>query len=144
MASYYRCVNYSFVCGNMTGQETKNQKTPVFALRTTNALTHRRSNCPNVWPLSKWRCTTGLRVRGGCYSQSQAVFEVWRVNTMTGLSCHLLCLFSQRVTRRRRGRAHSISVCLCACKSVFKHIFHCVITTWLGSCFTAHTWSCML
>lgn len=72
--------------------------------------THTDTRTVQRCDLSKWRRTTGPWVQGGRYSQSKAVFEVWRVNTMTGLSCHLLCLFSQRVTWRRGGRAYRISV----------------------------------
>lgn len=68
--------------------------------------------------LSKWRCTTGPWVTGGRHSQSQAVFEVWRVNTRLALSCHLLCLLSQDVTWNRGGGEYSLSVRMHVCMSV--------------------------
>lgn len=59
--------------------------------------THTHAHAVREWALPKWSCTTGPRVREGHHSQSQAVFEVWRVNTKIALFCHLLCLFSQDV-----------------------------------------------
>lgn len=92
-------------------------KATVLAHGPATTVTH--SNRSKVRPLSKWSCTAGPGVTGGRYSQSQAVFEVWRVNTMAGLSCHLLCLFSQHVTQESGWREYSISVSVHVCVCIY-------------------------